>query len=111
MNGCLRRFATTPINIGRNLAPLPSEDARGCAPVETVWAAWLLGTEYIPTDPNGFWTVNGSVHCPDGKGAESPFCVGGAAHVKLSKADWLDSKDDSLQVAAHFVQLAVAKSQ
>ena len=36
---------------------------------------------------NGVWTVNGTVHCPDGKGGDSPFCFGGAAQVKLSKAD------------------------
>jgi hypothetical protein len=33
MNGCLSKFATMPINIGRNLAPLLSEDLLGCWPL------------------------------------------------------------------------------
>jgi len=36
---------------------------------------------------NDVWTINGTLHCPDGKGGESPFCFGGAAEVKLSKVD------------------------
>jgi hypothetical protein len=36
---------------------------------------------------NGVWTVDGTLHCPDGKGGTTTRCVGGAAEVKLSKAD------------------------
>lgn len=36
---------------------------------------------------NGVWTVNGTLHCPDGKGGVTTRCVGGTAEVKLSKAD------------------------
>jgi hypothetical protein len=36
---------------------------------------------------NGVWTVNGTLHCPDGKGGVTTACVGGTAEVKLSKAD------------------------
>jgi len=36
---------------------------------------------------NGVWTVNGTLHCPDGKGGITTICVGGTAEVKLSKAD------------------------
>ena len=36
---------------------------------------------------NGVWTVDGTLHCRDSKGQESQLCVGGAAEVKLSKAD------------------------
>ncbi len=35
----------------------------------------------------GIWTVQGSLHCPDGKGGTTTRCVGGVAVVKLSKAD------------------------
>jgi hypothetical protein len=36
---------------------------------------------------NGVWTVDGTLHCSDGKGGVTTDCVGGAAEVKLSKAD------------------------
>jgi hypothetical protein len=36
---------------------------------------------------NGFWTVNGTLHCSDGKGGVTTSCVGGTAEVKLSKTD------------------------
>jgi hypothetical protein len=36
---------------------------------------------------NDVWTINGTLHCPDGMGGESPFCFGGTAEVKLSKVD------------------------
>jgi NTF2 fold immunity protein of polymorphic toxin system component len=36
---------------------------------------------------NGVWTVEGTLHCPDGKGGVTTHCVGGTAEVKLSKAD------------------------
>ncbi len=32
---------------------------------------------------DGLWTVNGTLHCPDGK----EHCFGGVAEVKLSKDD------------------------
>jgi hypothetical protein len=36
---------------------------------------------------NGVWTVNGTLHCPDGKGGVTTMCVGGTAEVELSKTD------------------------
>ncbi len=36
---------------------------------------------------NGVWTVDGTLHCSDGKGGVTTHCVGGTAEVKLSKAD------------------------
>jgi hypothetical protein len=37
---------------------------------------------------NGVWTVDGTLHCSDGKGGVTThLCVGGTAEVKLSKAD------------------------
>jgi len=36
---------------------------------------------------NGVWTVNGTLHCSDGKGGVTTSCVGGTAEVKLSKTD------------------------
>ena len=36
---------------------------------------------------NGVWTVDGTLHCPDGKGGMTTMCVGGAAEVELSKTD------------------------
>jgi hypothetical protein len=36
---------------------------------------------------NGIWTVDGALHCSDGKGGVTTACVGGTAEVKLSKAD------------------------
>jgi len=36
---------------------------------------------------NGIWTVEGTLHCSDGKGGVTTHCVGGTAEVKLSKAD------------------------
>jgi hypothetical protein len=32
---------------------------------------------------NGVWAVNGTLHCPDGKGSVTTMCVGGTAEVKL----------------------------
>ncbi len=37
---------------------------------------------------NGVWTVDGTLHCSDGKGGvTTTLCDGGTAEVKLSKAD------------------------
>ena len=36
---------------------------------------------------NGVWTVDGTLHCPDGKGGATTMCFGGTAEVKLSKTD------------------------
>jgi hypothetical protein len=36
---------------------------------------------------NDIWTVNGTLHCSDGKGGVTTACVGGTAEVKLSKVD------------------------
>ena len=36
---------------------------------------------------NDIWTVDGTLHCPDGKGGVTTMCVGGTAEVKLSKTD------------------------
>ena len=36
---------------------------------------------------NGVWTVDGTLHCSDGKGGVTTLCPGGTAEVKLSKAD------------------------
>ena len=36
---------------------------------------------------NGVWTVDGTLHCPDGKGGVTATCDGGTAEVKLSKTD------------------------
>ena len=33
------------------------------------------------------WTVEGTLRCSDGKGGTTASCVGGAAEVRLSKAD------------------------
>jgi len=32
------------------------------------------------------WTVFGTLHCPDGKGGTTTYCLGGAAEVRISKA-------------------------
>src|SRR5271157_6251259 len=34
---------------------------------------------------HGVWTVNGTLHCSDGKGGTTTDCEGGTAEVKLSK--------------------------
>jgi NTF2 fold immunity protein len=36
---------------------------------------------------NGVWTVDGTMHCPDGKGGVTNMCFGGTAEVNLSKTD------------------------
>lgn len=36
---------------------------------------------------DGIWTVQGSLHCSDGRGGTTTHCVGGVAVVKLSKVD------------------------
>ena len=36
---------------------------------------------------NGVWTVDGTLHCPDGKGGVTTMCVGETAEVKMSKTD------------------------
>jgi hypothetical protein len=36
---------------------------------------------------NGVWTVDGALHCPDGKGGVTATCDGGTAEEKLSKTD------------------------
>jgi hypothetical protein len=33
------------------------------------------------------WTVEGTLHCPDGRGGTTTLCAGGTAEVKLSKID------------------------
>jgi NTF2 fold immunity protein len=33
------------------------------------------------------WTVEGTLHCSDGKGGTTTMCLGGTAVVKLSKLD------------------------
>jgi len=33
------------------------------------------------------WTIDGTLHCPDGKGGSTSTCLGGTAEVQLSKAD------------------------
>lgn len=33
------------------------------------------------------WTVDGTLHCPDGKGGTTTVCLGGAAEVKIAKDD------------------------
>jgi hypothetical protein len=38
---------------------------------------------------DGVWTVQGSLHCPDG----STTCVGGVAEVKISKDDARDASN------------------
>jgi len=36
---------------------------------------------------DSIWTVDGTLHCSDGKGGVTTDCVGGTAEVKLSKVD------------------------
>ena len=36
---------------------------------------------------DGIWTVNGTLHCPDGNGGATTHCVGGTATVKIAKTD------------------------
>ena len=33
------------------------------------------------------WTVWGTLHCSDGKGGTTDICVGGVAHVEISRKD------------------------
>jgi hypothetical protein len=42
---------------------------------------------FTATLKKGVWTVDGTLHCPDGKGGMTTNCMGGTAEVKLSKAD------------------------
>jgi hypothetical protein len=44
-------------------------------------------TAFKPVLENGVWTINGTLHCPDGKGGATTMCVGGTAEVELSKTD------------------------
>lgn len=54
-----------------------------------VYGATKIASErpFTATLKAGIWTVQGTLHCPDGKGGTTTRCVGGVAVVKLSKAD------------------------
>jgi hypothetical protein len=36
---------------------------------------------------DGVWTVDGTLHCPDGKGGTTTSCDGGTAEVRIAKND------------------------
>ena len=46
------------------------------------------------------WTVDGTLHCSDGKGGVTTYCVGGTAEVETVEGGRSGAKDDPLQVGA-----------
>ena len=42
---------------------------------------------FTATLKNEVWTVQGTLHCPDGRGGTSANCNGGVAEVEISKSD------------------------
>lgn len=42
---------------------------------------------FTATLKNGVWTVQGTLHCPDGEGGSTTLCDGGVAVIRISKAD------------------------
>lgn len=42
---------------------------------------------FIAKLKDGVWTVQGTLHCPDGTGGITTHCDGGTAEVRISKTD------------------------